>query len=198
MKSTHVLAGVLSAVALAGAATAKTTASTMTDRNAKQQDRIEQGVGSGQLTTKEAAKLEHQEAVVSGMQSKAMQDGTLTRGERARIDAAQDRASANIAQEKHDAQTANPNAPSSQRMHAAVAQKSAQQHRVAEGVKNGSLTNKEVGALEKDQAKSGAQLAIAGSDGHVSAKESSAVHHKAKRQSAKIHAKKHNAQTRVS
>lgn len=197
MKSTHVLAGVLSAMTLVGAATAQTTTATMTERNAKQQDRIEQGVATGQLTTKEAAKLERQEASVNAMQSKALQDGTLTRGERARIDAAQNRASNTIAQEKHDGQVADPNSPSSQRMQAAVAQKSTQQHRVAAGVKNGNLTNKEVSNLEQGQAKENQKLARAGSDGHVSATESAQVHHKAKHQSAKIHAKKHNAQTRA-
>ena len=54
------------------------TTGTEVQRNANQQDRIEQGLKSGALSTGEAAKLEKGEAKVDRMEAKANKDGTLT------------------------------------------------------------------------------------------------------------------------
>ena len=93
--------------ALSLPAFAQTTSTPRIDqRQANQERRIEQGVKSGQLTTKEAARLEKGQARVQKMENKAVADGKVTAKERARIEKAQNRESRKIAREKHDKQTA--------------------------------------------------------------------------------------------
>ena len=86
---------------------AQTTSTPRIDqRQANQQQRIDQGVKSGQLNQKEAARLEKGQARVQKMESKAVADGKVTAKERAKIEKAQDRQSRRIHREKHDKQTA--------------------------------------------------------------------------------------------
>ena len=73
------------ALALAGTAAAQTTGSEV-QRNVNQQQRIEDGLKSGQLSTKEAAKLEKGEARIERMEANANKDGKLTPAEKARIE----------------------------------------------------------------------------------------------------------------
>lgn len=75
-------------------------------RQQNQQQRIDQGVKSGQLNQKEAARLEKGQARVQKMEDKAMADGKVTAKERAKIEHAQDKQSRKIAREKHDKQRA--------------------------------------------------------------------------------------------
>lgn len=70
-----------------------------------QQKRIAQGVASGQLTPKETARLEHQEAKVNQDIAKAKADGKVTRKEAGKIQHEQNRESRRIRRQKHDAQT---------------------------------------------------------------------------------------------
>jgi len=86
---------------------AQTTSTARIDqRQANQQQRIDQGVKSGQLNKKEAARLEKGQERIQKMENKAMADGKMTKKERAQIEKAQDRESRRIAREKHDKQTA--------------------------------------------------------------------------------------------
>lgn len=75
-------------------------------RQANQERRIEQGEKSGQLTKKEAKKLEKGQAHVQKMENKAVADGKVTPKERQRIEHAQNVQSKKIYKEKHDKQTA--------------------------------------------------------------------------------------------
>jgi hypothetical protein len=75
-------------------------------RQQLQQERIGQGVASGQLTPQEAVRLEKQQAGIERAQERAEADGKVTPEERARLQRKQDRASRRIYKEKHDAQTA--------------------------------------------------------------------------------------------
>ena len=75
-------------------------------RQANQEQRIDQGIASGQLTEREAARLERQQNRINRMEDRAKSDGVVTKKERARIKAAQDRASRDIFREKHDRQGA--------------------------------------------------------------------------------------------
>ncbi len=143
------------------------TAATEVQRNANQQQRIEQGLQSGQLTTKEAAKLEKGEARVEKMESNAMKDGKLTPAEKARIQGAQNAESAEIAKLKHNERTGDPNSASSKRMQADVQRNVNQQQRIEQGVKSGELTKREAAKLEGGQARVNAREARAGADGHV-------------------------------
>jgi opacity protein-like surface antigen len=73
-------------------------------RQANQEQRIDQGVASGQLNEREANRLNKQQEHVNKMEDRAKSDGVMTKRERARIGAAQHRASRHIAREKHDRQ----------------------------------------------------------------------------------------------
>ena len=73
-------------------------------RQANQEKRIDQGIVSGQLNEREANRLNKQQEHINKMEDKAKSDGVVTKKERAKIDHTQDRASRNIAREKHDRQ----------------------------------------------------------------------------------------------
>ncbi|TKS63655.1 MAG: hypothetical protein EWM73_01233 [Nitrospira sp.] len=73
-------------------------------RQTNQEQRIDQGIASGQLNEREANRLNKQQEHVNKMEDRAKSDGVMTKRERARIGAAQDRASRHIAREKHDRQ----------------------------------------------------------------------------------------------
>jgi hypothetical protein len=74
-------------------------------RNVNQQQRIEQGVQSGSLTTRETAKLEGGQARDSRKEARAGADGNVGKGEQRRIQHAENRQSRKIHREKHDGQT---------------------------------------------------------------------------------------------
>lgn len=108
-RTSRLLLAVLAAIALPVAAqttTAKDPAATpgIDKRQAEQQKRIDQGVASGQLTAKEAARLEKGQERVQKMEDKAKADGKVTKQERARIQQAQNVESRHIAKQKHDRQ----------------------------------------------------------------------------------------------
>lgn len=74
-------------------------------RHENQSDRINQGVKSGELTPREAAKLRKKEAASRAKLRRDIRDGGgLTPKERAKTEQRQDRLSKEIAKEKHDAQ----------------------------------------------------------------------------------------------
>lgn len=88
-------------------ALAQTTSTPRIDqRQANQEKRIDQGVKSGQLNQREAARLEKGQARVQKAEDKAAADGKVTAKERAKIERMQDRQSRQIAREKHDKQRA--------------------------------------------------------------------------------------------
>jgi hypothetical protein len=90
----------------AGAAFAQSNYS-IEQRDRIEQARIDRGVASGQLTSREADRLQDGRAQIERMESRARSDGTLTRNERARIDGAQDRLSRDIYRESRDRQASN-------------------------------------------------------------------------------------------
>lgn len=106
MTKAGLAAATLIATAVSLPAFAQDTTSTrrMGQRQANQEKRIQQGEKSGQLTDKEAARLEKGQARIRKMEEKAKADGKVTAKERRRIEQAQNRESAKIAREKHDRQ----------------------------------------------------------------------------------------------
>lgn len=76
-------------------------------RQAIQERRIQEGVKSGGITPREAARLEKGEARIRNMEAKAKEDGVVTRQERARLEHAENEQSRRIAREAHDRQRAN-------------------------------------------------------------------------------------------
>ncbi len=183
------------AALLSGAALAQG-AATAVQRDVNQQERIEQGLQSGALTTGEAARLEKQETKVEAMQKNALKDGTLSPAEKARLTKAQDNVSRDIYRDKHNARVGNPNSPSSQRLQADVQRNVDQQARIAQGAQSGQLTNREVAQLERGQARVTAAEAAAGANGRVGPYEQARIQTAENRRSARIHRKKHNAATK--
>lgn len=169
---------------------------TEAQRDINQASRIEQGLKSGELNTREAAKLERGEAKIDRMQSKALKDGTLSPEESARIQRAQNQESDAIKQLKHNDTTGNPNSASSQRMQTDVQRNINQQSRIEQGVQSGQLTNKEVSKLERGQARVNRTEARAGADGHVGAREQNRIQQREEGQSKRIYNKKHNDRQR--
>lgn len=74
------------------------------ERQVNQQQRIDQGVKSGELTGKEAARLEKGQDHVQTLEDKAKVDGRVTQKERERIHHAQNKQSKKVYQQKHDRQ----------------------------------------------------------------------------------------------
>jgi hypothetical protein len=85
---------------------AQTSTPRIDQREVNQQQRIEQGINSGQLTPKETAKLEKGEAKIDKMEAKAKSDGKVTEKERKKLTKAQNKESKKIYKEKHDKQVA--------------------------------------------------------------------------------------------
>lgn len=165
-------------------------------RDVNQQQRVENGLQSGQLSTKEAAKLEKGEASIERMESKAEANGNLSNAEKQRIQRAQNKESQEIYRDTHNAQTGNPASASSQRMQADVQRNVNQQQRIEQGVQSGQLTNREVGNLEKGQARVDRKEARAGANGHIGANEQRNIQAAENHQSRKIHREKHNERVR--
>jgi hypothetical protein len=90
----------------AGAAFAQSNYS-IEQRDRIEQARIDRGVQSGQITSREADRLQGQRAQIERMESRARSDGVMTRNELARIDGAQDRLGRDIRRESYDRQTSN-------------------------------------------------------------------------------------------
>jgi hypothetical protein len=97
-----ILAALVAAAALPVAA--QTSTPLVDQRQQNQEARIQQGVQSGQLTPREAAKLEKGQAKVQAAEDKAKADGKVTAKERAKLAKKQNRQSRKIYKEKHDAQ----------------------------------------------------------------------------------------------
>lgn len=76
------------------------------ERQRMQQERIGQGIKSGQLTPAEAARMENQEKHVNRevARDRAANGGTLTPAERTRVNHQQNKVSRHIYHQKHDAQ----------------------------------------------------------------------------------------------
>ncbi len=73
-------------------------------RQANQDQRIDQGVASGSLSQREAARLERGQQHVDNMETRATADGVVTNRERARLEQAQDVQDRKIYRQKHDRQ----------------------------------------------------------------------------------------------
>jgi hypothetical protein len=89
---------------VAGSVLAQPATPGINDRQANQEARIEQGVTSGQLTRREAARLRAEQRAIRAEKRMARADGVVTPAERARIRRDQRRASRDIYRQKHDAQ----------------------------------------------------------------------------------------------
>ncbi|MGC0772708.1 MAG: hypothetical protein WB543_07205 [Candidatus Acidiferrum sp.] len=166
---------------------------TIAQRKENQQDRIANGVKSGQLTAGETSKLETKEAAINGetKADRAANGGKLTSAEKTQINKQQNGVSKQIYQDKHNANTAHyGNNKVGQR-------RENQQDRIAQGVKSGQLTAGETAKLENQQKGINQQVKAdrAANGGKLTAGEKAQVNHEQNRSSRNIYRKKHNART---
>jgi tellurite resistance protein len=94
------------ALTMAGLAMAQPATPNLDKREANQQQRIDQGVASGQLNAKETNRLDKREAKLAANEAVAKADGKVTRAERRKLQHEANRNSKAIYKQKHDAQTA--------------------------------------------------------------------------------------------
>ena len=162
-------------------------------RKENQQDRIAQGVKSGQLTARETANLETKEAAINGetRADRAANGGKLTTAEKAQINGQQNGLSKQIYQDKHNASTAHyGNNEVGQR-------RENQQDRIAQGIKSGQLTAGETAKLENQQKGINQQVAAdrAANGGRLTGSEKKHINKEQNQASKSIYNKKHNART---
>src|SRR5258707_7141289 len=122
---------------------------TINQRKENQQDRIANGIQSGELTAGETKHLEKKESELNHEERdmRKLDNGHLTAADRATLNQQQNQLSKNIYNQKHDAQVQNVN-PKSE-----VGQRQRnQQERIAQGVKSGQLTAGETARVEGREA----------------------------------------------
>jgi hypothetical protein len=159
-------------------------------RKDNQQQRIGNGVENGSLTAAEAARIERQQTRVNGEIKDMRQDngGKLTPQDRRVVNQQQNRLSHEIYNQKHDAQV-QPKANNE-----VNARQRAQQERIGQGIKNGSLTPGETAKLESKDAAINreANKDRATNGGTLTAGEKAKINRQQNRVSRQIYNKKHN------
>jgi hypothetical protein len=166
---------------------------TVGQRKENQQDRIAQGVKSGQLTAGETANLETKEAAINGetRADRAANGGKLTEAQKQQINGQQNQLSKQIYNDKHNATTA-------QYGNNKVGQRREnQQDRIAQGIKSGQLTAGETAKLENQQKGINQQVAAdrRANGGKLTPGEKQQVNKEQNAASKNIYNKKHNART---
>jgi hypothetical protein len=163
---------------------------TIRQRKKNQQDRIANGIQSGQLTAGETKNLERKEANLNREERhmRAADNGKLSAADRAKLNRQQNRLSKQIYQDKHNANTAHyGNNRIGQR------QKN-QQDRIAQGIRSGKLTPRKAANLENKE--QGLNREIKGmrqaNGGKLSKADRSAVNQQQNKLSGEIYNKKHD------
>jgi hypothetical protein len=162
-------------------------------REENQQDRIAQGVKSGQLTAGETAKLETKESAINKETAadRAANGGKLTDAEKQQVNKQQNQMSKQIYKDKHNANTQKyGNNKVDQR-------RENQQDRIAQGIKSGQMTAGEAAKAEKQQKGINQQVAAdrKANGGTLTAGEKKQVNHEQNAASKNIYHKKHNDKT---
>jgi hypothetical protein len=175
------------------AATEKKADPGIAQRKENQQDRIANGVKSGQLTPAETANLEKKEAAINKETSadRAANGGKLTSAEKAQVNKQQNQLSKQIYADKHNANTAHyGNNKVGQR-------RENQQDRIAQGIESGQLTPSETAKLEKQQQVINKQVAAdrKANGGTLTASQKKQINKEQNQASRNIYHKKHNAAT---
>jgi hypothetical protein len=168
------------------------TGQTIQERKENQQDRIANGVASGQLTAGETANLEKKEATVNHEERdmRKLDNGHLTTADKATLNQQQNQLSKQIYQDKHNSAVQNTN-PKSE-----VGQRARnQQERIAQGIKSGQLTAGETAHLEKNEAKINHEVARdrQANGGKLTPQEKAQVNRQQNKTSRQIYRDKHNA-----
>jgi hypothetical protein len=165
---------------------------TINQRKENQQDRIANGVQSGQLTAGETANLEKKEAAVNGEERdmRKLDNGHLTAADRATLNQQQNQLSKQIYKDKHNAAVQNTNPKSEVGKRAEN-----QQDRVAQGIKSGQMTAGEAARVEKNEAGINQEIRAdrAANGGKLTGAEKAQINHQQNKESRQIYRTKHNA-----
>jgi hypothetical protein len=163
---------------------------TIDQRKHYQQDRIANGINSGQLDAGETKTLESKEEGINREEHVMRQQdqGRLTKADRAALNQQQNQLSKQIYADKHDAATAHyGNGLIGQR-------RENQQDRIAQGIRSGQLTPGEAAHTERQE--QGLNREIAGmreeNGGKLSKRDRRLVNHQQNQLSRKIYTQKHN------
>jgi hypothetical protein len=179
------------AVSTSIAQTNSVPAGEIAQRKQNQQDRIANGIDSGQLTAGETRNLERREANLNRNERRmrAADGGNLTAADRARLNRQENHISGKIYQDKHNARTATyGKGEIGQR-------RENQQDRIAQGIRSGQMTPGE--ASRQERREQGLNREIAGmrqaNGGTLTPGERNLVNRQQNRQSRQIYREKHNA-----
>jgi hypothetical protein len=138
-----------------GSASTPVTGESIQDRKENQQDRIANGVQSGQLTAGETSNLEKKEAAINHEERnmRKLDNGKLTAADKAALTQQQNQLSKQIYKDKHNAavQHTNPKSEVGKR-------EENQQDRIANGINSGQLTAGEAAHPENNQARINQQV----------------------------------------
>jgi hypothetical protein len=157
-------------------------------REANQDQRIANGLRSGQMTSGEAARAERSQAGIDQQvhNDRVANGGKLTGQERQQINAEQNAASRQIYNEKHNGNTVKPNAVDNREAN--------QQQRTANGLRSGQMTSGEAARTNSNQAKVAQQVHNdrAANGGALNAQQKQQVNAEQNKNSKQIYNEKHN------
>ena len=164
---------------------------TIRQRDRNQQDRIANGVKSGELTGKEAGHLEGQENRLNNEVKDMREDngGKLTAADKAKVENQENHMSREIYNQKHDAQTRS-NDPKT----VGARRADNQQDRIGQGVRSGQLTPGEASRLEHQEGAihREAHNMREENGGRLTAQDKTRLNRQQNRESRRIYRAKHN------
>ena len=164
---------------------------TIPQRRHNQQERVANGIKSGELTPNEAAHIEGQEGKLNNEIKDMREDngGKLTAADKQKVHNQENRMSREIYNQKHDQQGSNQDPKT-------VGGKRAenQQDRIGQGVASGQLTPAEASRLEKQENNLHREARDMREDngGKLTAADKQKLNHQQSRESQRIYKAKHN------
>jgi len=164
---------------------------TINQRKENQQDRIGNGVATGQLTAGEAANLEKKESSLNQEERdmRKLDNGKLSAADKTTLNQQQNQLSNQIYKDKHNSTVQNTNPKSEVGKRAEN-----QQDRIAQGVKSGQLTAGETRNLERNEARINNEVRNdrAANGGKLTQQERQQVNRQQNKMSRQIYKDKHN------
>jgi hypothetical protein len=172
--------------------TKSTAAPSVQQRDENQQDRISQGVGSGQLTAGEAGNLEKKESQLNQEQRdmRKLDNGHLTAADKATLQQQQNHLSNQIYKDKHNGATQGNQGAKTE----VGGRAERQQDRIAQGVASGQLTAGEASHLEKQEGNIHNEIRAdrKANGGKLTSAERAQINHQQTQLSHQIRKDKHN------
>ncbi len=160
-------------------------------REANQDQRISNGLRSGEMTSGEAARAERTQSNIDQQvhDDRAANGGKLTGQERQQVNQEQNAASRQIYDEKHNANTVKPNEVDDREAN--------QQQRTANGLRSGQMTSGEAARTNRNQAQVAQQVhnERAANGGALTRQERQQANREENKNSRQIYKEKHNNKT---